>query len=201
MKVPGIFIKKAKRFFLGVIFLFGHFYAYSQGCDCPPVASCSPCQGGMISLTFRYNGILLPAAVTAEDTNGLLGSYLVSPGETFTVTGSLIDNRFAGNNLELRILGILNATLNTACGLPIFVGSDYGSFTVMAGESKAGGPLCCESADMDAIPPCYLRLPNKYHDLPSIRMFYASKLDGTHCNRQLRSRGSDEYIQPWRYFS
>ena len=168
MKIPGIFRKKAKRYFLGLIFLVVHFYAYSQGCSCPPVASCSPCQGGMISLTFRYNGGLLPAAVTAHDINGLLDSYLVFPGGTFTVTGSLIDDRFAGNLLELRILGILDATLNTACGLPIFVGSDYGSFTIVAGESKVGGTLCCESAAMDAIPPVISGCPtNITASLPS----------------------------------
>ena len=153
MKIPGIFRKKAKRYFLGMIFLVGHFYTYSQGCGCPPIAGCAPCAGGLISLTFRYNGFLLPALVTAEDGNGPIQTFVVPSGGTFTVTGSMPDDKFASNFLNLRILGFVNASFATNCGTPVFVGSDFGDFTVMAGQSKGGGAICCEATDMDLIPP------------------------------------------------
>ena len=168
MIIPAIFSKRAKRYLFGLFFLVCHFYTYSQGCSCPPIASCAPCTGGLVSLTFRYNGFLLPALVTAEDNSGLIGTFLVPVGGTFTVTGSMADGKFLGNFLNLRILGILNASINTSCAGSVFVGSDFGDFTVMAGASKSGGAICCESTDMDAIPPVIAGCPtNITVSLPS----------------------------------
>ncbi len=168
MRIPDIFRKRAKRYFLGLIFLAGHFFAYSQGCNCPPIASCAPCAGGLVSLTFRYNGILLPAFVTAEDGSGPIGTHTVFPGGTFTVTGSMADGKFAADFLNLRILGFVNASIVTNCGAAVFVGSDFGVFTVMAGQSKSGGAICCESADMDLVPPVISGCPtNITASLPS----------------------------------
>src|SRR5688500_2463734 len=159
MKIPAILTEKSKLFWWSLIFLFGHFYGYSQSCNCPPITTCGACQSGIISLTFRYNGFLLPAIVTADDANGLIGTFIVPAGTTFTITGSLPDDKFAGSILNLRILALLNASINTSCGGSIFVGSNFGDFTVIAGESKNGGAVCCQSAGMDAIPPVISACP------------------------------------------
>src|SRR5918993_1895198 len=159
MIIPAIFKEKSKLFCWCVVFLFGHFYGYSQSCDCPAITTCELCQGGVTTLTFRYNGFLLPAVVTAHDGSGLIGTFVVPAGNTFTITGSLPDDKFAGNILNLRILGILNASINTSCATPIFIGSTFGDFTIVDGESKNGGTLCCQSSGMDAIPPVISACP------------------------------------------
>src|SRR5688500_13758530 len=119
--------------------------AYSQSCNCPPVASCGACLGGFNEFTFRYNG---PSAVTvaaSDDSGYIYFNLFVNNGETFSVEGSLPLGRFQGNQLTLWVNGFLNYTFNTSCVTLINVNSNYGNFTVLAAESAFGGDLCCTS--------------------------------------------------------
>lgn len=141
------------------IFLLIQFYAYGQGCNCPPVNSCGPCQGGFTSLTLRYNGGL-GVAVSAADANGtIFFALLMTSGQTFTVNGSLPSGRFAGNQLSV-FAPLFNFTINTNCVTPVSVGQTFGSFTVLAAQSFTGGQLCCDIDDLEIINPVISGCPS-----------------------------------------
>lgn len=74
-------------------------FAFGQACDCPPIASCGTCTGGLTSLTLRYTGIG-PSTITASDQMGIVFSDDVNSGSTFTFNGSLPNQKFAGPNIE-----------------------------------------------------------------------------------------------------
>ncbi len=159
MKILKTFIDRNKLNFLGILLVFVQMNAYGQGCNCPPVSQCSSCAGGLTSLTLRYNGTLFPLLITAEDNNEVLFSEIVAPGGTFTVTGSNPNGKFAGNQLLLTVLIFPNANINTSCGTPVFINSTFGEFTVLEGESNAGGTLCCSPGDTENTDPLITGCP------------------------------------------
>ena len=126
-------------------------FAFGQACDCPPIASCGTCTGGLTSLTLRYTGIG-PSTITASDQMGIVFSDDVNSGSTFTFNGSLPNQKFAGPNIELRIDGTLNTLIPSACASTL-VGSIFGSFTVAAGQSLSGGTLCCDISSIETVAP------------------------------------------------
>lgn len=159
-KNSAAFGPKKKKFFLSLLLLIGQAYAHAQSCDCPPVAQCGTCQGGITSLTLRYDGLLgLGATITAnDDSPGVLFSGWVDSGSTFTITGSNPDATFNGDEVHLTAL-LINTTINTSCGTAVYVNSTYGNFTVVAGESKDGGPICCAPTDLETTPPVISNCP------------------------------------------
>ncbi len=160
MKIAIPFNRRSKAHLVGLILLFIHLRAYSQSCNCPPIDDCGACQGGLVSLTLKYHGLLgLGANIVANDDGpGVLFNGFVADEGTFTFTGSNPDGTFDGG--EVRLTGLLiNVTINTSCGTPVNVGSDFGNFTVMAGESKDGGGICCAPVDMENIPPVISNCP------------------------------------------
>ena len=155
-----IALKKNRKYLLGLFFALVSLQGYSQNCDCPSVASCAPCQGGLTGLNLRYNGALLPALITVlENGSNVIFNQVVSPGGTFSIYGSLPDGTFQGNQVTLAVSAIYNGLINTSCVSPVFVGSSYGSFTVMTGTSKNGGAICCAPADIDTSPPVFNNCP------------------------------------------
>lgn len=141
------------------------YFALGQGCDCPPTTSCGTCVGGLTSLTLRLNGPG-PITITVSDQLGTVFSDVIDSENTFTFTGSLPNQRFAGPNIELRIDGILDALIPSNCGSTT-VGISYGSFTVVAGQSLNGGALCCAPALIETVPPVISNCPaNITVDLP-----------------------------------
>lgn len=154
-------LTKNRKLLLGIIFVFISGYGYSQNCNCPPPSACGPCQGGINSLTLRYNGILLPAAIVAmEGGSNVIYNGIVAPGGTISLNGTLPDGRFQGNQVTLVVNLFYNALIETSCGTPVYVNSTYGNFTVMGGSSKDGGPICCSPADMDTTPPTITGCPS-----------------------------------------
>jgi large repetitive protein len=158
MKILIIFIEKNKLYFFSLLLVLAQAYTYGQSCNCPPVSQCGSCIGGITSLTLRYNGTLFSLLITAADQNEVLFSEIVAPGGTFSVTGSLPGGVFAGP-LKLSVLIFPNATINTSCGVPIFINSTFGDFTVLDGESRMGGGLCCSSGDTESTDPIISNVP------------------------------------------
>ncbi len=138
---------KGKALGLSVFFLLISFYAYTQSCDCPPATTCGTCVGGLTSLTLRFNGSS-PRTISATDHLSIRFIGIVRPGDTFTFTGSIANGKFIGD-VDLFVTAIYNTSISTSCGSPAFVGSTFGSFTVVGGESLNGGLICCLPSDIE----------------------------------------------------
>ncbi len=147
-----------KAIFLCGIFVSAFICAEGQGCACPKINTCGSCNGGLTTLTLKFNGSVA-SSVTASDQMGNVFSAIVNPGASFTFTGSLPNQKFVGSNIEVRIGITLNATISSVCGTPVYVGDVFGSFTIVAGQSKNGGSLCCAVGSMDNIKPVISNCP------------------------------------------
>ncbi|HYG01173.1 MAG TPA: HYR domain-containing protein [Chryseosolibacter sp.] len=133
----------------------------AQSCDCPPSSECLPCVGGLVSLTFRYDGFL-PGLVSAVDgsANVLMLPTLIATGGAFTVNSINPSEKFGGDRVILSIAGIPNATINTSCSAVPYINDQYGAFTIIAAASKQNGTLCCDASDVDADPPVFSNCPD-----------------------------------------
>lgn len=136
------------KVFLLVIFCLWFVQSFGQSCDCPPAVSCGSCVGGLTSLTLRFNGASA-STITASDQRGEVYNNSVAPGATFTFDGSIPNDKFVGPTITITVNGITNATIKSNCAGGTFVGSVYGSFTVVAGSSLNGGSICCDADDVD----------------------------------------------------
>lgn len=161
--------RRGKNIFL-VIFLFTSLCASAQVCDCPLPGTCAPCQGGLSKLTLRFNGFF-PSLITAFDQGGIIYIAIVNGGDTFTITSSRPNEKFLGPNISLRVADVFNTGIGTGCGSDVEVGDRFGSFTVVAGESKDGGALCCDASDRDDDAP-------DIDDCPSNRVVTLSSTSG-----------------------
>jgi gliding motility-associated-like protein len=137
--------------------VFISFYAHGQSCDCPAVSTCFTCAGGITTLTLRFNGSTAET-ITVADTGGTVFSQVINPNATFSFSGSLPNEKFVGTNVYLTVAGIADATIPSNCGT-IFVGNVYGSFTVVAANSKNAGALCCSAANTETTPPQIVDCP------------------------------------------
>ncbi|MEJ1240808.1 HYR domain-containing protein [Chryseolinea sp. T2] len=138
-------------FFLGCLLLLS-IELRGQGC-CPAPGTCSPCSGGISSLTLRYHGVF-PAVVRVNDAsaNALFNDW-VFPGQTFTVNGRGA-GVFSGNFAYVWLNGlVVNATIKVNCTLAFDPFTYFGLFTIVSAESKNGGTLCCTSNSGSVSPP------------------------------------------------
>jgi hypothetical protein len=134
---------------------------FSQGgCSCPPVNSCSACNGGLTSLTLHYTGGGIPLTVTAVDGTGQTvpgGINLLT--NVITVSSHTPTEPFRNGSVTVTVLALLGTlgsqTITTSCAVPIFEGSSFGVFTVISGNSLNGGSLCCTPAIQDAVAPTF----------------------------------------------
>jgi gliding motility-associated-like protein len=120
--------------------------------------SCGTCTGGLKSLTLRFNGPSITGLVVASDQMGIVYSNLVSIGSTITFNGSIPNQKFAGPNVTILVDALPNAIISSACS-GFTVGDTYGSFTVLAASSQAGGPVCCPVALIDTTLPVISNCP------------------------------------------
>ncbi len=103
-------------------------------------APCGECDGKVSELTMRYDG---PSTVfiDAIQKNGEVRfSGQVAPGESFSFFGT--DNGSLGTEVKIYENNVLALKLHTSCSKPIFTGQVLGSYTILGGKSKNGGPLC-----------------------------------------------------------
>ena len=140
--------ERLKAFLAGLCLLFVTTVVSAQNCDCPAIATCAPCDDDVTSLSMRYDGTILPAIITVTDGGGhvVFGPQLVLVGGTFTFSSDSPTDSFRSHEVtisgNLDILGspLVPVLIETDCDDPIYVGSEYGSFTVVSGISM-GGPL------------------------------------------------------------
>lgn len=166
MKRIGSPVFGPKFLALLIVLLPAWFSASSQSCDCPAATSCAPCSGGLTSLTLEFTGTIT-SNIIVTDQIGAVFNEDVEPGKTFTFTGSIINDKFAGPDINVSINGTLNATIGSACS-GFVIGKAVGKFIVRAAVSKSGGPICCPASLTDKIAPEIQGCPsNVAMDLPS----------------------------------
>ncbi|MBL0741434.1 HYR domain-containing protein [Chryseolinea lacunae] len=146
------FVVRQKAFVLGMfLMLLSAGYAYGQSCSCPPIATCG-CNVGLTKLKVQFNG-LLGLTVDVRDAGGNLFTGLVLlPGSTFEVESSAGTGQpFVGDLVTIRTTLLVVAQINTSCTTPVTIGTTFGSFTVIDGESVGAKPICCDV--METTPP------------------------------------------------
>ncbi|HYF68906.1 MAG TPA: HYR domain-containing protein [Ohtaekwangia sp.] len=151
--------RKTKAYSLCLLFLLTAWQSFGQSCNCPPVTECGACVDGISSLRLKYNGFL-PALVTITDNQAIRFAGVVLLGGTFTVESNHPSGKFVGSRLTISIEGLPHTSINIDCEDPVYANSTYGLFTVISGESKSGGALCCSQEDMEIVPPVILNCPS-----------------------------------------
>ncbi|MFC1638802.1 hypothetical protein ACFL26_00845, partial [Patescibacteria group bacterium] len=109
----------------------------------PPPDDCI-CDGKLTTLSLRYNDVGTAAAAIRVEQNRPeedIFDELVLPGETFTFSGTAKWGAL-GTEVSIYVNEEFNARIHTSCSEPVEIGMDFGSFTVMYGESRNNGPLC-----------------------------------------------------------
>lgn len=138
-------------FFALTLILISVLPASGQECLCPTQTECSPCSGGINSLTLRYAGTQ-SRLITINDNVGEVFSGIVSPGQTFTFSSINPNESFGGSSIEIYSFIELQTQISIACNT-LAVGQTFGEYTIRAATSKNGGPLCCPSNLLDTTPP------------------------------------------------
>ena len=123
------------------------------GALCPVTKpDCGPCDGGVTSLTLRYEGFSRHSKVAkvqvyqkVNGTNVVVFNEKVAPGEEFTITGHNNDGTF-GHKVWIKTT-LKNgkcywAKLFTGCQCPIGFGYECSGYELVSGTSKNGGNLC-----------------------------------------------------------
>lgn len=141
----------------------------AQSCDCPPANACGACSGGLTGLTLKYNGAS-SASVTIEDNSGIFFSNTLAPGEEFSISGTLPNNRFQGPSITIKVAAVTNAVLSTNCSSPVFAGETYGSFKIVAGVSQSGGVLCCAPTSVESVPPVISNCPGDINEILGVSL-------------------------------
>jgi len=111
----------------------------------PPPQPCEQCDGGVTTLTLRYNGTASALVEVKDKIKGKPGTTLfigtVAPGGDFQFNG-VQKNGKMGSDIFIFVDGVLNTKIHTSCSQPIGVGQISGDFEIIEGESLNGGPLC-----------------------------------------------------------
>ncbi|HRJ31456.1 MAG TPA: HYR domain-containing protein [Cyclobacteriaceae bacterium] len=144
---------------LVLLFALAYGYSFGQNCDCPPVASCGACVGGLKSLSLRYTGAT-GATIRVTDGGGEVFNDFVLAGQVFSFAGTIPNEKFVGTTISIFISGFLHTTIQSACSGGTFVNSVYGLFTVTSGTSVNGGALCCAPGTTDQIAPVITNCPS-----------------------------------------
>lgn len=150
--------RRGKCIFLVVVLFLSVAASAQTVCDCPLPGTCAPCSGGLTKLTLRYTGAF-SALITVSDQGGVIFNATVAAGNTFTITSSRPNDKFQGPTISLRIGGTLRTSIGTGCGSDVDVGDRFDFFTVVSGESKNGGAICCHESDRDDDPPEINNMP------------------------------------------
>lgn len=146
-----------RRLLLLTFLLAGIAASYAQNCSCPPPGQCSPCMGGINSMTLQYNGTI-PGLTTIWDGSTVVYFGLLSPGNSITITGSGGD-KFVSNQLYV-YSPLANPPIPSNCSLVLDPTFSYGSFTVLRATSVGGGNLCCATGTDINTPPEFTNIPS-----------------------------------------
>ena len=119
----------------------------SCGHECGPGTNkeCGECKGGVTYLKLRYLGSnTANIEVTEKKGKETFFQGTVAPGGTFEFYGTGKDGKL-GTEISIYINGQLNTKIHTSCSKPIGIGMVFGSFEIIDGASKDGGPFCGSS--------------------------------------------------------
>ncbi len=173
MRIHSIFLKimllgfpykltlSRKAILFCLLLWFNAFLSFSQSCNCPAV--CAPCiGGGLTRIELKFNQpVAQQIDADAFDVGGVnLFSGTVSPLGLVILIGSKQNDRFAGDKITIKINGTVDIVINTRCSDNVLVGDTYGSFTVVAAESKNGGSVCCNAFVTQNIRPTITNCPS-----------------------------------------
>jgi len=106
---------------------------------CPVV--CGNCEGKVSGLTLKYNGSQpdLIRVVQKKD-SGIVFESMVAPNEQFSFVGTV--NGTLSTEITIYVDEIENTKIHTSCSELVGPNMVFGDFTIIAGESSVGGPLC-----------------------------------------------------------
>ncbi len=95
--------------------------------------SCTPCKGGLSSITFRNDGSSQTVNITGKKGGQLFSEY-IEFGEVFT---------YQSNGKMDNSIYINDAYIHTSCSKPLYAGMKVGEFTLVSAVSaKTGNTLC-----------------------------------------------------------
>jgi gliding motility-associated-like protein len=149
-----------KAILLCLLLSFTAFLSFSQSCNCPAV--CAPCSGGGLTrIELKFNQpVAQPIDADAFDVGGVnLFSSTVTPLGLVVLIGSKQNDRFVSDKVTIKVNGSVDIIINTRCSDNVLVGDTYGSFTVVAAESKNGGSVCCNAFVAQNIRPTIINCP------------------------------------------
>jgi gliding motility-associated-like protein len=139
--------------------------ALAQSC-CVDEPNCNPCEGGLSSITFAFNGDLgLLGSYSVRDINGPIQSGLLT-GANITVNNSPFNQPFDGGIIFIQFFNILlnpeggEVVISTSCS-ELRIGREYGDgkLKVLSAISPVSGPICCAPEDTDQVPPEFVNFP------------------------------------------
>ena len=99
------------------------------------------CNGGLRSITLKYNGTSAADIEVTDGKNKVFYSGSVDPDGTFTANGTGEDGKL-GASISIYINGNENTSIHVSCSQNIYKGDVHGNFTIMDGVSKNGLHLC-----------------------------------------------------------
>ncbi|MFM9840098.1 MAG: HYR domain-containing protein [Cyclobacteriaceae bacterium] len=150
-----------KAFIFCLLFSVGTIVSFGQSCNCPAV--CAPCiGGGLTRIELKFNQpVDQHIEANAFDIGGvnLFNVLQFPPLGTVVLIGSKQNDRFVGDKVTIKVNGLVDVVINTRCSDNVLVGDTYGSFTVVAAESKNGGPVCCNAFVTQNIRPTITNCP------------------------------------------
>lgn len=115
---------------------------------CTSASSTCGCNGGLRSITLKYNGSSKANIQVTDGKNQVFYTGSVEPGKTFTANGSGKDGKFSAS-ITLKVNGTENTSIHVSCSQNIYKGDVYGDFTITDGVSKDGLHLCEKSTTPD----------------------------------------------------
>ena len=106
-----------------------------------PPEEYGPCEGGVTSLTFQYNGTATAdVMVKTKKGDNILFDDAVTPGEIFTVNGADKKGKL-GKEIKIFVDGEKYTKIHTSGSRSIGIGMVFGDFEIVGGESLKGGTL------------------------------------------------------------
>lgn len=103
-------------------------------------ADCGECDGKAKDMTLRYTGAGGQVVVKQKDGTIVFDGYLEN-GQEASFTGK--DKKGTlGTVIKITIDGVEDASIHTSCSVPLELGLTFGSFEIVGGSSRNGGPFC-----------------------------------------------------------
>jgi gliding motility-associated-like protein len=133
---------------------------YSHGAKGNALAACDKCKGGLSSITLQYNGSV-PRMIRIQDADDEYVNNMMKPGDIVKIDAKDSNDKFDGKSLFIFQNFIMHATIGVDCDADVFVGAVFGNFTILAAESRQGGPLCCGNNNVDNVPPVIAGCPGE----------------------------------------